>query len=79
MSPRNVKRVHDLAVDIELELTIRGVADTHRTAPFITLQTRQFEFREAPFLRDPVHYLQLLREPGLSRARSCRLRTGLSR
>jgi hypothetical protein len=62
--PGQVQRVHHLSVDVELELSRRGVADPDRRRALIARQPVELELGEAPFTGGPVHDLHLLRRPG---------------
>ena len=46
------ERVHQFAVDVELELRRGGVADAHRLGTFVAGETRELEFRQAAFPAD---------------------------
>ena len=52
-------RVSDLAVNVELELLGRGVADTHGTGVQEAAQPRDLPFRQAPLTSQPIHDLHL--------------------
>ncbi len=56
-----VERVHDLAVDVELTLLVRGVADAHGRRPFVAGEPGDLELFEASSSVDAVHDLQLRR------------------
>ena len=58
-APREVHRVHDLSINIELELLRRGIADSHRSRILVTREMLQLEFREAALARGTVHDLEL--------------------
>ena len=55
--PRLMQRVHDLAVDVELHLSVRGVADAHWIRRLIAGQPRNVPFAQQPFAGQPVHDL----------------------
>src|SRR5262245_56710448 len=56
---RLVEAVEYLAVDVELELVARGVADAHRLRALVTVEPRQLELAEAPLAGDAVHDLDV--------------------
>ena len=56
---RLVEGVHDLAVDVDLELLARCIADAHGRRSLVTGQPRQLELRQAPLAGDAVHDLQV--------------------
>ena len=57
---RQMQRVHDFAVDIELELLRCRVAHAHRSRAAIAGQPAHLVFIETPLARDAVEYLQIL-------------------
>ena len=57
-------RVHQLAVDVELELVRGGVADPHGRRALVAGQPRQLELGEPPLPRRAVHDLHLVGRPG---------------
>src|SRR5215831_11718113 len=57
----NVERIEDLAIDIELKLTMGGIANTHRRAVFITTEPIQFHFGQTAVTHDAVHGLKFVR------------------
>ena len=59
---RLVQRVDHLAVHVELELLVRGVADAHRRRALVAGQPVELALGEPPLARDAVHDLQ--RSPG---------------
>src|SRR3954471_5501728 len=59
--PTLMQSVHQLSVDVELELSVRRVADAHRFRLRIAREPRNLPLVEHPFARDAVHDLQLLR------------------
>src|SRR5580658_1719044 len=61
---RLIQRVHDLAIDIKLELTGSRVADANGARAFVSLEPRDFPFVEPPLARKPVHDLHLCRIAG---------------
>ena len=65
-STRLVKRIEQLAIDVELQLVGGSVADPHRCGVFITPKPPDFLFGQPPFSGDPVHDLHLH-----GRARDC--------
>ena len=54
-----VDRVEDLAVDIELELRRRGVADPHGGRPLVARQPVELALVQAALPREPVHDLDV--------------------
>ena len=54
-----VEDVHDLAVDVELELLDGGVADADRLRSLVARKPRKLELRQPPLAGDAVHDLQL--------------------
>src|SRR5919197_64707 len=54
VDPSLMKGVHDLAVDVELELLHGGVPDPHRLRALVTGKPGQLELGEAPLARDAV-------------------------
>ena len=50
-----MEAVDQFAVDIQLRLVGRGIADQDRTGAFVTGQPRRFIFRQSPTAVDPVH------------------------
>ena len=59
-----VEHVHQLAVDVELQLTVRVVADSHRPAVLVAGEPGKFALVETAFAGGPVHDLQFLRPAG---------------
>ena len=55
----HVQRVHDFAVDVELQLIDRGVPDADRPRPLVSGQPVERELRQPPFSARPVHRLQI--------------------
>src|SRR5262249_61272958 len=64
MPPRLDHRVSDLAVNVELELRRRRVADANRTGALEAGEPRYLPLRETPLAADAVHDLQLVGAPG---------------
>src|SRR5580698_9770082 len=58
---RDIKSVEHLAVDVELELSDRAVADTDRRRSFVTRQPRDLKFLEPSFARYAIENLQVVR------------------
>jgi len=58
---RLMKRVDQFAVDIELQLRMRGVADPDRQRAFVTGQPARFPFQQASLAHDAVHDLHICR------------------
>ena len=58
---RDVQRVEDLAVDVQLELVDRGVADAHRPGVLVPWQPVERQLRKPPLAGGAVHGLQLRR------------------
>ena len=56
---RLVKRVDQLAIDIELQLGMRGIADPDRLRAFIAGQPARFPFQQAALAHDAVHDLHI--------------------
>src|SRR5271156_2309668 len=61
---RNVKGVEHFAIDVELELCDRPIADSDRLRAFVARHPWNFEFLEPPFARYTVEYLQVVGRPG---------------
>ena len=59
-----VHRVHQLAVDVELQLARGGVADPHRARVLVAGQPVHRPLAEAPLAGKPVHDLHLLGAAG---------------
>ena len=55
---RLVQRVEDLAVDVELELRARRVADADGPRPLVALEPRELELRDPPLSGEPVQRLR---------------------
>src|SRR5690349_15678516 len=64
MPPRLEHRVGDLAVNVELELRRRRVADANRTSALEAGEPRYLPLRETPLAAGAVHDLQLVRASG---------------
>jgi len=62
-SPVRDRGVHDLAVDVELELGHRFVADPDGFCPLVAGKVLELELRESPFPPDAVHDLHLAGVP----------------
>ncbi len=58
--PGGVQRVHQLPVDIDLELCVRRVADPNRPRALVTGQPTELDLRETTFPAQPVHDLEVL-------------------
>ena len=56
---RLVEAVEHLAVDVELQLAARRVADPHRLRALVAVEPRQLELAQAPLARDAVHDLDV--------------------
>ena len=63
-APGLMQRVQQLAIDVELKLGVRGVADPDRTRALVSRQPRHLPLGEPPLSRQSVHDLHLLRGPG---------------
>ena len=63
-APALVKCVHDLTEHIELQLTVRGVADTHWFRALIARQPVDLPLAQHMLAGEPVHDLDLLGTPG---------------
>src|SRR5512143_2015584 len=61
--PRRVQYVHQLAVDVELALLHREVADPYRTTVLVAFEPRQLVLGQPAAARDAVHDSQL---PGMT-------------
>ena len=61
---RDVEGVEHFAVDVELELFDRPIADSDRSGAFVARQPGMFEFLEPPFARYAVENLQVVRSSG---------------
>src|SRR5580698_6271305 len=64
IAARDVKGVHDFAIDVELELIMRGIADAHRAAVLVARQPRRLELGQATLTCYAIHDLDLRRFPG---------------
>ena len=62
-----VDRVHELAVDVELELPGRGVADPHRRRAPVAVQVAQLPLGQLGAPVDAVHDLQRASRAGFAR------------
>ena len=60
---RLMKHIHQFAIDIELQLAMRGVADPDRQSSLVTRQPIGFPFRQPTLPQDPVHDLHIGRRP----------------
>src|SRR6185295_4464038 len=56
---RDVHRVHDLPVDVELALGVRRVADPHGAGSLVAGEPADLELGEPPLAADAVHDLEL--------------------
>ena len=61
---RLMKRVDQFAVDVELQLGVRGVADPNRLRAFVAGQPAGLPFQQAPLAHDAVHDLHVGRRSG---------------
>ena len=61
---RPVDGIDQLAVDVELQLPRRSVADPHRRGALVAGQVRQLVLVEAPLATEAVHDLDVLRVAG---------------
>ncbi len=61
LTPRLVERVDDLAVDVELALVGRAVADADRLRALVAGEPGKLELGESPLARDAVHDLEVVR------------------
>ena len=59
-----MERVHDLAVDVELHLTVRGVADAHGLRVLISRQPRDMPLAQETLPAQAVHDLNLVGAAG---------------
>ena len=57
---RLLEGIHQLAIDVELELLVRGVADAHRLGVGVARQPVDFPFGEPPLAAQAVHDLHLV-------------------
>src|SRR5262249_35853778 len=64
MTYSHVERIADLAVNIELKLTMSGVAHAHGAAVFVTRQPIQLQLGQTLLTHDAVHGLKLMRLAG---------------
>ena len=53
------ERIHHFAVDIQLQLGGRGVANADRFGTFVAGEPRDFPFIEAPLAAEAIHDLHL--------------------
>ena len=60
---RLVKGVDQFAIDVELQLRMRGVADPHRLRAFVAGQPTRLPFQQAALTHDAVHDLHIGRRP----------------
>ena len=72
VAARDVKGVHDFAIDVELKLIVRGVADAYRAAILVARQPRRLELGQTTLSRDAVHDLDLAGLPGDRRSSHAR-------
>ena len=49
-----MRRVHELAIDVDLQLRERGVADAHGAAALVARQPGQLELRQPALAGDAV-------------------------
>ena len=56
-----VKGVDQFAVDVELELRMRGIADAHRLGALVAVEPTGFPFQQSPLAPDAVHDLHVRR------------------
>lgn len=56
---RLLERVHQLAIDVELELLVRGIADPHRLRSEIAGQPVDVPFRQPPLAENAIHDLHV--------------------
>ena len=61
---RLMECVDQLAIDIELQLRMRGIADPHRQRAFIPRQPVRLPFQQAALTHDAVHDLHMRRRAG---------------
>src|SRR6185437_1735870 len=61
---RLIERVHELAVDIELQLGVRRVADADGAGTLIAGQPRYLPLRQPPLAGDGIHDLKLVGTAG---------------
>src|SRR6516225_4568727 len=64
LAPRMMKRIHDFAKDVKLELPVGGIADADRARAFIARQPRHLPSGEAALAGNPVHDLELIGTAG---------------
>ena len=57
--PRLMKRVHQFAIDVELQLGMRGIADPNRLCTLIAGQPARLPFQQAALAHDAVHDLHV--------------------
>src|SRR5579871_5596767 len=57
-------RIHQLPIDVQLELPVSIITDPHGATAFISLKVIEFRLLQIPFAVDSVHELQLA--PGFS-------------
>src|ERR1700689_3680831 len=58
-SARQMQGIHDLAIDIELELSGCGIDDVHRRSALVSGKPGNFILIEAPHAGHPVEDLQI--------------------
>src|SRR5581483_2569683 len=61
---RLIKRIRELAVDVELQLSVRGISDADRLGVFISAKPRHFPFRYPAFAGNGIHDLKLVGTAG---------------
>ena len=54
---RDVEGIEKLAINIKLELLVRGITNSHRPAIRISSQVSELEFLEPAFATQPIHDL----------------------
>ena len=59
--PGHIDRVHQLPVDVDLDLLVSGVASANRPGAFVTGEPVQLQFGHATLAGHPVHDLEVLR------------------
>ena len=59
-----VKRIGQLAVNVELQLLVRRIADPHRATTFVAGQPRDFVFGQPALAGETVHDLHFRGMPG---------------
>src|SRR5579883_1328970 len=63
-APAGIERIHDLAIDVELQLVACSISDAHGNRTLIARQPGELEFMQPAFSGNPIKRLDLLRVSG---------------